>query len=57
MSEYTKKYALGVLISKKQYWYKQPDYENIASFAQFINPNYKLINKNLSSVLMNIILK
>ncbi|MBB4831817.1 glycerophosphoryl diester phosphodiesterase [Staphylococcus hominis] len=45
MSEYTKKYVLGVLISKKQYWYKQPDFENIASFAQFINPNYKLINK------------
>ncbi|MDT3959263.1 glycerophosphodiester phosphodiesterase family protein [Staphylococcus kloosii] len=38
-------YKLGVLISVKKYWYRRPNFKMIASFAHFINPNYKLVTK------------
>ncbi|UEX90957.1 glycerophosphodiester phosphodiesterase [Staphylococcus ratti] len=37
--------TLGVLISKRKYWLKQPPYKDIATYADYINPNYKLINR------------
>lgn len=36
-------YKLGVLISAKKYWYRRPNFKKIATFAHFINPNYKLV--------------
>ena len=30
-------YELGVLISKKKYWYKSPDFKAIAEIANYIN--------------------
>ncbi|UXR79135.1 glycerophosphodiester phosphodiesterase family protein [Staphylococcus sp. IVB6227] len=35
----------GVLISKRKYWLKQPDFYDIAQYADYINPNYQLVNK------------
>ncbi|WP_285491638.1 glycerophosphodiester phosphodiesterase [Staphylococcus haemolyticus] len=37
-------YQLGLLISRKKYWYKSPNFEEISDYANFINPNYKLVN-------------
>ena len=39
-------YELGVLISKKKYWYKSPDFKAIAEIANYINPNYSIVNKH-----------
>lgn len=36
-------YKLGVLISAKKYWYRRPNFKKIATFAHFLNPNYKLV--------------
>ncbi|MDY4021768.1 glycerophosphodiester phosphodiesterase family protein [Staphylococcus borealis] len=36
-------YPLGLLVSRKKYWYKSPDFEAISQYADFINPNYKLV--------------
>ena len=33
-----------LLISRKKYWYKSPNFEEISDYANFINPNYKLVN-------------
>ncbi|MCE3398301.1 glycerophosphodiester phosphodiesterase, partial [Staphylococcus aureus] len=38
-------YELGVLLSKKKYWYKLPDFKDIAKIADYANPNYKLVTK------------
>lgn len=38
-------YELGVLLSKKKYWYKLPDFKEIAKIADYANPNYKLVTK------------
>ncbi|EKH2223982.1 glycerophosphodiester phosphodiesterase [Staphylococcus pseudintermedius] len=38
---------LGVLLSLRQYRFKQPPLEEIATYADFANPNFKLINKKL----------
>ena len=35
----------GVLISKRKYWLKQPPFKEITTFADYINPNYKLVNR------------
>ncbi|KIX90088.1 glycerophosphodiester phosphodiesterase [Staphylococcus microti] len=35
----------GVLISKRKYWLKQPTFSEIAKYADYVNPNYQLINK------------
>lgn len=35
----------GVLISKRKYWLKQPDFHEIAQYADYVNPNYQLVNK------------
>ncbi|MCE4966804.1 glycerophosphodiester phosphodiesterase [Staphylococcus chromogenes] len=35
----------GVLISKRKYWLKQPPFKDIACYADYINPNYKLANR------------
>ncbi|MCS4485336.1 glycerophosphodiester phosphodiesterase [Staphylococcus americanisciuri] len=35
----------GVLVSKRKYWLKQPTFSEIAKYADFVNPNYQLINK------------
>lgn len=37
-------YQLGLFISRKKYWYKSPNFEEISDYANFINPNYKLVN-------------
>lgn len=36
---------LGVLLSLRQYRFKQPPFEQIATYADYANPNFKLINK------------
>ncbi|ARJ50010.1 glycerophosphodiester phosphodiesterase [Staphylococcus lutrae] len=36
---------LGVLLSQRHYRFKQPSFERLASFSNFANPNYKLVNK------------
>ena len=33
-------FELGVLLSKKQYWYKLPNFKEIAKVADYANPNY-----------------
>ncbi|EHJ08110.1 glycerophosphodiester phosphodiesterase [Staphylococcus simiae] len=38
-------YELGVLCSKKKYWYKRPDFAKIAQYATYANPNYMLVTK------------
>ncbi|MCC8990034.1 MAG: glycerophosphodiester phosphodiesterase, partial [Staphylococcus sp.] len=35
-----------VLISKKKYWYKSPDFKAITEIANYINPNYSIVNKH-----------
>ena len=35
----------GVLISKRKYWLKQPTFSEIAKYADYVNPNYQLLNK------------
>ncbi len=45
LSKLQSSYQLGVLVSKKKYWYKLPNFEEIAEYASFVNPNYKLVNK------------
>lgn len=42
-------YKLGVLISAKKYWYRLPNFKKIATFAHFINPNYKLVSARFVS--------
>lgn len=39
----------GVLISKRKYWLKQPTFSEIAKYADYVNPNYQLINKKFIS--------
>ena len=38
-------YELGVLISKKKYWYKLPPFKSIAAYANYVNPNYALVTE------------
>ncbi|PHK51011.1 glycerophosphodiester phosphodiesterase [Staphylococcus edaphicus] len=38
-------YKLGVLISRKQYWYRSPNFKKIARYANYINPHYSLVTK------------
>lgn len=38
-------YELGVLISKKKYWYKLPPFKSIAAYADYVNPNYALVTE------------
>ncbi|MBU5270688.1 glycerophosphodiester phosphodiesterase [Staphylococcus caprae] len=38
-------FELGVLLSKKQYWYKLPNFKEIAKVADYANPNYALVTK------------
>ncbi len=40
---------LGVLLSKRKYWLKQPSFQELAQFADFANPNFKLVNKKFIS--------
>ncbi|AID01679.1 glycerophosphodiester phosphodiesterase [Staphylococcus xylosus] len=37
-------FKLGVLISKKKYWYKMPNFDKIAVYADYVNPHYSLVN-------------
>ncbi|REH80536.1 glycerophosphodiester phosphodiesterase [Staphylococcus felis] len=37
---------LGVLLSKRKYWFKQPPFEKIAQYAQYINPEYSMVNRH-----------
>ncbi|MBI5974247.1 glycerophosphodiester phosphodiesterase [Staphylococcus canis] len=34
---------LGVLLSKRKYWFKAPPFHEIAQYAQYLNPNYKMV--------------
>lgn len=45
LSNMNLEYELGVLISKKKYWYKLPDFKEIAKVADYVNPNYTLVTK------------
>lgn len=33
---------LGVLLSRKRYWYQKPDFKALAAYATYANPDYKL---------------
>lgn len=37
-------FKLGVLISKKKYWYRMPNFDKIAIYADYVNPHYSLVN-------------
>lgn len=39
-------YELGVLISKRKYWYRLPNFKKIANFANYMNPHYTLVNQH-----------
>ena len=41
----TTEYKLGVLISKKKYWHRLPNFEDISQYADYINPNYSIVTK------------
>lgn len=36
---------LGVLISRKRYWYHMPKFRKISAYADFVNPHYSLVTK------------
>lgn len=36
-------FKLGVLISKKKYWYRMPNFDKIAIYADYVNPHYSLV--------------
>lgn len=38
-------YELGVLCSKRKYWYKKPNYLRISQIANYVNPNYALVSR------------
>jgi len=38
-------YELGVLISKRKYWFRMPNFKKISTYAKYINPQYTLINR------------
>ncbi|SCS31219.1 glycerophosphodiester phosphodiesterase [Staphylococcus caeli] len=38
-------YELGVLISKRKFWYRMPNFKKISTYAKYINPQYTLINR------------
>ena len=38
-------YELGVLCSKRKYWYKKPNFSRIAQIASYVNPNYALVTR------------
>ena len=38
-------FELGVLLSKKQYWYKLPNFKRNCKVADYANPNYALVTK------------
>ncbi|MDU3184899.1 MAG: glycerophosphodiester phosphodiesterase family protein [Staphylococcus epidermidis] len=38
-------YELGLLISKKKYWHKLPNFKKIAKVADYANPNYQIVSK------------
>ncbi|MCO0860902.1 glycerophosphodiester phosphodiesterase family protein [Staphylococcus pasteuri] len=46
LSDMKIEYELGVLISKKKYWYKLPNFKEIAQVANYVNPNFSLVNKH-----------
>ena len=50
-------YELGLLLSKKKYWYRLPDFEEIAKVANFANPNYQLVTKKFMKYAHNANLK
>ena len=45
LAEMNLEFELGVLLSKKQYWYKLPNFKEIAKVADYANPNYALVTK------------
>ncbi|BCU52571.1 glycerophosphoryl diester phosphodiesterase [Staphylococcus auricularis] len=42
-------YPIGVLISKKLFWNRQPRFKDIANFADYVNPNYELVTHSFVS--------
>lgn len=38
-------YRLGVLISKKRYWYKMPSLKKISKYADYVNPHFSLVTE------------
>ncbi|UDI78030.1 glycerophosphodiester phosphodiesterase [Staphylococcus taiwanensis] len=44
LAELQSEYELGLLVSKKKYWYKLPNFKDISAYANYVNPNYKLVN-------------
>ena len=47
------RYQLGVLISKKKYWYKLPDFKQIATYANYVNPHFSLVNQKFITTAHN----
>ncbi|MCI2954105.1 glycerophosphodiester phosphodiesterase [Staphylococcus caprae] len=45
LAEMNLEFELGVLLSKKQYWYKLPNFKEIAKVADYANPNYAIVTK------------
>lgn len=41
----TREYELGLLLSKKKYLMRMPNFNKIAKFCKYVNPNYQLVNR------------
>lgn len=46
-------YQLGVLISKRKYWYKLPDFKQITTYADYVNPHFSLVNQKFITAAHN----
>lgn len=45
IAEITQEYELGLLLSKKKYLMRMPNFNKIAKYCQYVNPNYQLVNR------------
>ncbi|UTB80471.1 glycerophosphodiester phosphodiesterase [Staphylococcus carnosus] len=45
IAEITREYELGLLLSKKKYLMRMPNFNKIAKFCEYVNPNYQLVNR------------
>lgn len=45
MASITQQYELGLLVSKKKYLLRMPNFNKIAKYCQYVNPNYELVSQ------------
>ncbi|MCD8914878.1 glycerophosphodiester phosphodiesterase [Staphylococcus simulans] len=45
IAQLTNKFKLGVLLSKKKYLFRMPNFNKLAKFCDYANPNFELVNK------------